>query len=182
VLPRSCLRLRLVCGFETVDRLLHERLVHLDASVDLFGKNFEALIAEAHGVVLPRLRKRWHHCEMIAGMERDGFGYHPHVPFKAVEPDVHVVETLLYDFFCRWGRLQKVFKGRFHEDALADARTITRSAEPVIEFLGKPDGHLAGPDRLTPCPRCCLRFAVPDLHFKFALELHWHSSPLPRSH
>jgi hypothetical protein len=40
-------------GFQAVDGFLHERPTVTDASIDLLGQNFEALVAEDNRFVLP---------------------------------------------------------------------------------------------------------------------------------
>lgn len=170
-----------ISGIETVDRLLHQGLAQPNAPVDLLGQNLEAFVAEENGLALPRLRNWWQYREMIPRVQRDSFSHHSHVAFKAVEPDAHIVETLSYDIFRRWGCAQKVIEGSFHNHALTDARSFRCSTKPIVEVLGKPHSHLAAPQSFTLGNRWRFRFDVPDQHFEFALELHDHSSPSPRA-
>lgn len=113
-------------------------------------------------------------------MQRDGFGYDPHVPLKAVELIVHVVKPVPHRILNRGGYAQKAFKGGFDDHALADTRTFSCSGKSIVEFLGKPDGHLAASFRPTRRNPRSVHFCVASLHIEFALELHDRSFPFAK--
>ncbi len=163
-----------VSGIEAVDRLLHQRPALPNAPVDLLRQNLEALVAEASGFLLPRLRERWHDCKVIPGVQRDGFGHDPHVSLKAVELIVYVVKPVPHGIFDRGGYAQKAFKSGFHDHAFADTRTFSCSGKSIVELLGKPDGHLAAPLRSTLGSRHGLGMSIASPHIDFAVELHDH--------
>src|SRR5712664_2632968 len=50
-----------VFGIETVDRLLHERSMLSNATIDLFRQNLETLVTEQNRVALALLRDRRRH-------------------------------------------------------------------------------------------------------------------------
>jgi hypothetical protein len=66
-----------------------------------------------------------------------------HVVFETVEPGVHIVKTLAQQSFDRRGGCKKLLKGRFHEHALADARSVGCDVKPATDSFAKPNRYLA---------------------------------------
>ena len=66
--PLACLVLHsaLALGMQRFDRLLHERPALLDAAVDLLRQNSEPLVTQADRLLLPLLRYRWGHCQLVS--------------------------------------------------------------------------------------------------------------------
>jgi len=130
-------------GVEAIDGLLHERLTETNTSIDLLGQDLEALVAENDRLALPRLRKRRDNGEMIASVQRDGFGDYPHVALDVVESGVYAVETLAQQSFDRWRGLQKMLKSSFNKHALADTRSVACNLESTADTLTQPNGDFA---------------------------------------
>jgi hypothetical protein len=126
-----------------VDGLLHKRPTLTNAPIDLLGQYFEALVAENDRLALSRFENRRHDGQMISGVQRDRLGDHPHIPLEAVEPTVHIVETLAHQSFDGWGGVQKMLKGGFDKHALADARSVGCDVKPTADGLTKPNRHFA---------------------------------------
>src|SRR6185437_1912338 len=103
-------RFSMFCSVQAVDGFPHERSTVTDTSIDLLGQNFETLVAEDDRFVLPRLRKWRDNGQMIASVQRDRLGDHPHIAFEMVEPGVHMVELLAHHSFDRWGRVHELLK------------------------------------------------------------------------
>ena len=68
--PFACLVLHLCLapGMESVDCLLHERPALSDAAVDLLRQNSETLVAKADRPLLPLLRYRRCHCQLVSSV------------------------------------------------------------------------------------------------------------------
>ena len=81
--------------------------------------------------------------QMITRVQRDGLGDHPHIALEVVEPGVHIVEMLPHQSFDRWGGVQKMLEGSFHEHALADARSVGCDVKPTADTFTKPNRHFA---------------------------------------
>ena len=68
--PLACLVLHLcpALELESLDCLLQERPALSDATVDLLRQNSEALVAKADGLLLPLLRNRRRHCQLVSSV------------------------------------------------------------------------------------------------------------------
>jgi hypothetical protein len=123
--------------------MVSERLTLTNTSIDQLGQNPEALFAENDRFALSRLGNRRDNGQMIASVQRDGLGDHPHIALEVVEPRTHVVETLVQQSFDRWGGVQKMLKSGFHEHALANARSVCCDVKPTADTFAKPNRHFA---------------------------------------
>jgi hypothetical protein len=143
--PLSCYRLGLLlfCGVYAVDRLLHEGPTLANSSINLLGKNLEALVSENDRFALPRSGNRRHDGEMISSVQGDGLGEHPHIAIEAAKLGVHIVETFAQKGFDRWGGVQKMLESSFNQHALADARSVGCDVKPTADALTKPNRHFA---------------------------------------
>src|SRR5215831_7054334 len=130
-------------GVYTIDGLLHERPTETNTSIDLLGQDLEAFVAENDRLALSRPRKRRDNGEMIASVQRDGFGDYPHVAFEVVESGVYAVETLAQQSFDRWRGVQKMLKSSFDEHALANTRSVACDVEPTADTLTQPNRYFA---------------------------------------
>jgi hypothetical protein len=124
-----------------------------DSSVDLFGHNFETLVAEGDRFVLPRLWKWRDDGQMIASVQRDRLGDHLHIAFEMVEPGVHMVELFAHHSFDRWGRVHELLKRSLNKHALADARSIRCDVKPTADAFTQPNRHLATRHGFAPSRR-----------------------------
>ena len=99
LLARCFPRWSVAVGIETFDRLLHERPMQSNATIDLFRQNLKTLVTEQNRFALPLLRDRRRHGQLVSRVECDCLGHHTHIVFEPVEPGVHLVETLLHQLF-----------------------------------------------------------------------------------
>jgi hypothetical protein len=142
---------------ESVDCLLHERPALSNAAVDLLRQNSETLVTKADCLLLPLLRYRRCHCQLVSSVQRDCFGDHPHIALEVVEPGMHVVETLAQQRVDRWGGVQKMLKGGFHEHALADARSVGCDVKPTTDTFTQPNCYFAACRGFAPARRSDFR-------------------------
>jgi hypothetical protein len=130
-------------GVESVDHLPHKRLAQPDTAVDLLRQHSEALVAKPDRLLLPLLRNRRRHRQLVPSVQRDCFGYCTHVMLETIEPRVHIIKTLAHQSLHRGGGLKKPLKGGFHEHALADAWLVCCDVKPITDTLAQPNRHLA---------------------------------------
>jgi hypothetical protein len=55
-------------ALDTVDRLLHERPILSNATIDLFRQNLETLVTEQNRVPLALLRNRRRHGQLVSSV------------------------------------------------------------------------------------------------------------------
>jgi hypothetical protein len=153
--PLACCLIRffLLSGVWAVDGLLHKRPALTNAPIDLLGQDLEALVAENDRLALSRFGNRRHDRQMISGVQRDRLGDHPHIALEVVEPGMHVVETLAQQRLDRWGGVQKMLKGGFHEHALADARSVGCDVKPTTDTFTQPNCYFAACRGFAPARR-----------------------------
>jgi hypothetical protein len=76
-------------------------------------------------------------------MQCHRLGHHTHVVFETVEPGVHLVETPLHRVFNRRRWVQKMLESRFHEHALAGARSVCCDVKPPANPFAEPNRDFA---------------------------------------
>jgi hypothetical protein len=66
---------------------------------------------------------------------------------------MHVAETLAQLSFERWGGVQKMLEGGFHEHALADARSVGCDVKPTADTFTQPNCYFAACRGFAPARR-----------------------------
>jgi hypothetical protein len=155
---------------QAIDRLLYERPALTNTSIDLLGQDLEAFIAEDYRFTLSRLRQWRDNGQVIARVQRDGFGDHAHITFKMVESGVHVIELIAEHSFHRRGGIHELLESRLNKHALADARSVASDVEPTRDAFAQPDRHLATRHGFAPSRR--LNVNVTGLPVQFGQLLH----------
>ncbi len=114
-----------------------------NTSINLLGKELEALIAEKNCLALLRFRTRWDNGQMIARVQGDGLSDHPHIAVEVVKPGVQTVEMLAQQIFDRWSGVQKMLESSFNKHALADARSVGCDVKPTADAFTQTNRHFA---------------------------------------
>jgi hypothetical protein len=146
-----------------------------NSSINLLGKNLEALVSENDRFALPRSGNRRHDGEMISSVQGDGLGEHPHIAIEAAKLGVHIVETFAQKGFDRWGGVQKMLESSFNQHALADARSVGCDVKPTADAFTQPNRHFATRRGFAPARRSNVN-AI-DLRVQFGELLHLLISP-----
>ena len=171
-----CLRCSsMALGIEAVDRLLHERPTLSNAAIDLFRQNLETLVTKEDRLLLPLLRNRRRHRQLVSSVQRDCLGYRTHVMFEAIELCVQIVKTLAQQSLDRGCGLKKMLKGGFHEHALAEARSVGCDVKPTTDTFAKPNCHFAACRGFAPARRS--DFSATNFRVQIGQLLHFLTTP-----